>query len=430
MKQLLILLVLVIHVTAFAQTAEESFSRSELLQDFDFMLERIESTHPDIAYSLDTQVYGDLKAQVKLSLHDNMTMKDAWLSLSLVNPAFRDAHTGVLRPRVLLETVAGRLLPLHISVDGDSKLIAAQMHHPEIGSLPGVEILAINGVSADAIVQTLLPRMRGETTRLRALVLSRYFAEYFWLAFGGLDTFTVVITSADGPLHLEVSATDSLDESARFSYAALPDRFCLLQINTFEIQHQQEFEPFIDEAFAEIFTRQCDRLIIDLRQNGGGARELSNYLADYIADRPLSSSSQVKARITSANQALVPGSELGQVLDLPYQIPVPNSHDKANRFDGKTYLWIGPQTYSQAIVFAATMQDHQLATLIGQNSEGPANQTGQVQSIELPNSTLTAVAPLYIFTRASGQSGRAPLMVEVEIDDTTSLEEVVASLKP
>lgn len=103
MKHLLILFVLVTHVTALAQTEEESFSRSELLQDFDFMLERIESTHPDIAYSLDTDAYEDLKAQVKLSLHDNMTTKDAWLSLSLVNPAFRDAHTGVLRPRALLE---------------------------------------------------------------------------------------------------------------------------------------------------------------------------------------------------------------------------------------------------------------------------------------------------------------------------------------
>jgi len=105
------------------------------------------------------------------------------------------------------------------------------------------------------------------------------------------------------------------------------------------------------------------------------------------------------------------------------------------RFAGQVYLLIGPGTYSQAIAFAAAAQDHGVATLVGQPTEGPANQTGQVQMHVATHTKLQAMAPLYVFTRASGQSGSAGLLPEIPITDRPaqpmhSVDALLSHLQP
>ena len=61
------------------------------------------------------------------------------------------------------------------------------------------------------------------------------------------------------------------------------------------------------------------------------------------------------------------------------------------------------------------MQDHDVATLVGEQTEGPANQSGQVQRKILSATGFEALSPIYIFTRANGEKGTAPLYPDIEI---------------
>ena len=151
-------------------------------------------------------------------------------------------------------------------------------------------------------------------------------------------------------------------------------------------------------------------MIIDVRKNGGGARQLSDRLMAYLTTARYTPISAVKARIVAENHALIPGSQIGQVIEMPFAQWVEPTDELAHRFLGKSVILIGPASYSQTIAFAVTVQDFKIAQIAGTPTEGPANQTGQVQRFTLPESGLVVQAPLYIFTRPSGEIGRARLI--------------------
>jgi len=71
-------------------------------------------------------------------------------------------------------------------------------------------------------------------------------------------------------------------------------------------------------------------------------------------------------------------------------------------YKGESFLLINAVSYSTAIVFATTLKDNQLATLIGQATGGFANQTAQGNLYNLPNSELRAYVPTKILLRPNG----------------------------
>lgn len=396
---------------------KQSYSKAAITEDFDAFLNFVKGTHPDLSYSADLSELDETADNVRRSFHDGMTMREIWMEMARVNPSFHDAHVGLRRPVAALEVYqkqGGVLFPAQIVFGGNGVMRLG----PGVEGAAGAEVLSINGVGADAIVRTLLPRMRGETEALRRLVLGRYFSQYFWIAYGGFETYAVRINKNGRTRTLTLKAganSEPQEGETLFTYERIDSATGYLNVTTFEIEHKERFEDFLETAFAQIQQDGVTRLIIDLRENGGGARDLSDLLMAYLTDKPYSAISRVKARVTPENVKRIPGAKIGDVVSLPFKQPVSPPEAYPMRFDGDVYALIGGITYSQAIVFAATLQDYGIATLAGEKTQGPANQTGQVQKHTLANTTLEALAPIYIFTRASGDTSRQGVVPDFEI---------------
>ncbi|MHA7871410.1 MAG: S41 family peptidase, partial [Hyphococcus sp.] len=294
-------------------------------------------------------------------------------------------------------------------------------------------IIAINGVSTKDAVAHLLKRMRGETPELGRLVLQRYFPIFFWAEHGGFDAYVVRLEKENGRILTTRLAVEDAYAPADndFTYRALDDGVGYLKIDTFNIQQLDAFERFLESTFAKISASAIDKLIIDIRDNGGGANDLSDLLLYYLTDQAYSYISSVKARITEQNIELVPveGVAPGMVLDLPLQLPQTPPADLAHRFSGDVYVLTGPMTYSAAIVFATAVQDYNLGKIAGTAPVGPANQTGQVQLFVMPNTKIEALSPLYIFRRPNGNTSRSRMSVDIPIDqDPLDPEAAIAAL--
>ncbi len=399
-----------------------TFSRDQLVSDFDQLYAFMLNTHPDLYRSADAQVLTAAAKQVRGSLRAGMSLSEAWLAMAKINPLLMDAHSGIRRPVAAVDSLSDSsagLLPLTVVVgDGDRIRIGANSE-PTLGAYTGVQLVAINGVDSHAIVRTLMPRMRGESVTLRRLVLSRHFAAYHWLGFGGAATYELDLLVGEDVRRLKLSAQVQSEQlvADAFSYRLLDRGAAYLEVRTFDKAQQAEFASFLNTAFAQIKHHRAHNLIIDLRRNGGGAHELSDELMRYLTANPYSYTSAVKARVSSENIARIPGAQLGEIVDVPYRQTMVPPASEPLRFAGQVYLLIGPGTYSQAIAFAAAAQDHAVATLAGEPTEGPANQTGQVQLLAATHTKLEAMAPLYVFTRASGEVGSAVLEPEIDISD-------------
>ncbi len=402
---------------------EERFTKAEITADFDAFIEFVKTTHPDLGYSTDVSVLDTASSGIRADLQDDVTLREAWMSMALVNPVFGDAHTGLRRPVEALaayEAEGGVLFPAPVVFDGDGLLRIAPSASQSLGFVAGDEIVSINGELSTDIIATLMPRMRGESEAFRKLILELYFPQYFWIAYGGFEDYAVRVRR-DGRIKvvqpkLRASGEHS-DSEEMFSYETLDAETGYLNVKTFNIDYKDRFAEFISDAFAEIQNAGVKNLIIDLRENGGGAHDVSDLLMDYLTADAYSPISRVTARITEENVNRIPGAKLGDVVTVPFQLPVTPEKDKPLRFTGNVYALVGALTYSQAIAFATTLQDFDIAVIAGEETEGPANQTGQVQQRALPNTGLEALAPIYIFTRANGDTSRRGVIPDIAIEN-------------
>ncbi|WDI33254.1 S41 family peptidase [Hyphococcus flavus] len=399
--------------------SDPSYTHKQISEDFTAFMSFVRETHPDIQYSATIEELTKAEETVLASLKQSMTVRDAWMAMALINPYFKDAHVGVRRPVAALETYqsdGGLLYPGSVVVgDGGSLLVGPV--NPNTGLSTGDRIVSINGVRAEDILATIKPRMRGETEKLRQLLVERYFPEYFWIAYGGFDAYTVRVERNGRARTVKLKDSQqgkTIGEEDLWSYSVMRGNVGYLNVTTFGIEHRDAFEEFLSSAFSQIKADSVGKLIIDLRENGGGARDLSDLLMGYLTAEPYSAISSVKARVTEQNIGLIPGATLGSVVTMPFQQLVTPA-DNPLRFDGEIYVIIGAQTYSQAIVFAATLQDYSIATIAGEETEGPANQTGQVQLFTMPNTGIEGLSPIYIFTRASGDTSRSGVIPDVHI---------------
>jgi C-terminal processing protease CtpA/Prc len=197
----------------------------------------------------------------------------------------------------------------------------------------------------------------------------------------------------------------------------------LLKIKHFDLGKPSRF---YEESFDKMQLHKTKTLIIDLRNNPGGAiKEIANlysYLSDstYVFLNPY----EVASKTSLAEKS--PFSKaplLAKILLAPFYAPVvyfkthkdkngnyysSNSQSKPkpinkNAFKGKVYVMINGGTFSAASIISSNLKGSKRATFVGEETGGAHNGTvaGIMPIIKLPNSEinikigLLVVAPFY-----------------------------------
>ena len=405
-----------------ACAAEDTVPADAVAQDVAEWEDWLFATHPDPAFSMDVDAVHARFDAIAQNLEGRYTRREAWLALSPLNPMFGDGHITLRLPHedydaYLANGGAEFTLPVHLR--GGAPVVAETV--AETSRLQrGDTILAINGLDPRDLVARALARTNGDTAGLRTHLVETRFSQYLWALTGGAEAWTVTVQAPDGSTR-QITLDPALDRpGAEAENWALDFRgdAAVLTLNTFIPPLEESFKAFIDAAFAEIAARGSEILVIDISENGGGAHMLSDHLLAYLTDQRHTPLSAVTARVIAANQDLIPGSTIGDVVSMPYAQWIEPPAELANRYRGRTAFLVGAGTYSQAIVLAATAQDFDIAPVAGPGTEGRANSTGQVQLHRLANTDLEAAAPIYIFIRASGDRSSAPVVPDIPLSGT------------
>jgi C-terminal processing protease CtpA/Prc len=404
---------------AAAQADEPRFDSDAVAADVAEWQDWLFATHPQPEFSMDVEAVNARFAAIAGSLDGEYSRREAWLALSPLNPMFRDGNVTIRLPRedfaAYLEAGgADFTLPVRIA---DGGLAVADTVAAGSPFLPGDTILAINDRDPGELVAEALQRTNGDTPDLRAHLVETRISQYLWALTGGAEAWVLTVRTHDGdPRQIRLEpARDRAGEGQEDWSLAFRGTAAVLTLNTFAPTVEAEFDAFIDAAFAEIAERGTQILVVDISANGGGAHMLSDHLLAYLTDRRHTPLSAVTARITEQNQALIPGSQIGDVMSMPFARWVEPPAELANRFTGRTAFLVGTGTYSQAIVLAATVQDFGIAPVAGPGTEGRANSTGQVQLHRLAHTDLEVAAPIYIFIRASGDTSDSPVVPDIPL---------------
>lgn len=420
--------------------ADTTISPRQFKADIRAMLAGIEATHPQLDYTVDLDKLHQSVANLVAHAQQPLSRDEAWRRLATLNPVFSDGHLLVGFAdwhKQASDHLAGggSFFPYEVHVDSAGKLTILSGLGGSHADLQGREISAIKGVPASAVAAALLARTHGDTPAFRAALLSRRWWWYYWKVYGAPARFELTLAGA-APSSSSVPASDATPDvlqddrsfERNFQFRLISPHAALLTIKSFYWKDKPRYFAFMKNAFARIKAAQVTTLVIDIRDNGGGDDDMwMRGILQYVADKPYRWASTYKKKIIEKYRDA--GETDGEVktgtIDNLIQ---PEPHNPL-AYRGKTYVLIGPYTYSSAILFTNVVEDYGFATVAGTGGAAKRGQTGGIQSIVLPNSGLVLTSPRFYLLPPSGGSGLELVEPQIPLhDDPLHPEQAVHAL--
>jgi hypothetical protein len=403
------------------------FTPEQLRADLRFVQDAVASTHPDPGFSADTEQLRQTYQRIDARLNKPMTRDEAWRLMATLNPVYADAHMALTQPDAAGQSAAllaggGGFFPYEVVVDAQGGLAIRAELGGAASALGGVRIERINGVPARRIVAELLERCHGDTAAFRADLLSTRWPFLYWKMYGDVAEFDLL--TADGR-HLRAAAGGTMPAylagqsqfDRQFRFELLPGGTALLTVNTFSWPDKKQFTDFTERAFARLREAKVKTLLIDVRANGGGNDDMwMDGILRYLADKPYRWASSYKKKVIKGRESAT--EKLGDVIDGTIDRWVPAPPDDPLHFGGATYVLVGRNTYSSAILFSNVVQDFGFAKVAGAAGTARTRQSGGTQNFVLPGSGLTLGVPRLIFQRPSGAATPALVRPDLLLPDS------------
>ena len=405
-----------------SEVLNQTLSIKQMSQDIDALVNGTLERHPALLNYTDLNDIYMLASQLKKSLKQPLTRVEFFRVVGQLNHAFQDGHSFLIWPYQeynLLKENGHFTFPFEVKYTADNKLVLLNDYQNENQRLSaGASITAINDVPIQSLMTNLQRYVGGETERLRHHIVARRFPVMLWSIYGWVDHYDIEFDQQLVKVEKTQIWESDTQSKPDFYWEPLNDSTAYLYLGHFDTP-PDEFETFVDTTFAQLSEQNIKNLIIDIRDNPGGNTDTVTYLASYLANKPFRLVSSLQEKLNQGNRGWFGyKGDVGEITTQEWT-DWENATSSPNRFDGKSFLLVGPISYSAAIVFATTLQDNQFATLIGETTGGFANQSAQGNLFNLPNSQLRAYITTRLLIRPNGNKARTHVVPEYIVETTS-----------
>lgn len=427
---------------------EKRYSKSELTEDLEFLFNTLEEIHPNLYLYTDKIVIDSLRTYISQYINSPLTSLGFWKLVAPAVAELGDGHTTVSLPyahRKKYLDQEGKIIPFDVQINNNNLYIKSNFSSDSTLA-NNSKIISINSIPAKSIIENLRQYKSGEMASFVDKQIEWQFKPLLWAHYGFEGPFIIEYISSlnDQSYHksfpgVTFAKLDSVQAKQNkskpiykaWTYQILPDEnIGIIDLNSFF--DKKGFKKFLKSTYSEIQKEGIENLIIDIRNNAGGADAVAGLLVDYIAHTPWVLVSKAEVRINNqllsdlpwfirwlppkpsiriagmlnhyTNIATIEDSttEQGVVIYTIYTKPHKQKRNPL-RFKGNTYLLINGGSYSMSVMFAAIIQDHGFGTLIGEETGQPANPYGGVYYIRLPNTQLAISTSTARAFRPSGE---------------------------
>lgn len=346
--------------------------------DLDVLLAELPSRHVDAFHTTDQAAWEAEVASAR-SGADGWSDEQGFFALSRLVALVGDGHTAVLWPKPL------ERYPFAVSRFSDGLFVTATSFDNR--DLLGGRLLAVDGVPVSDILASGTAFVSGDTDDARQLRVADVINAPGLLIAADLerpDPGTITVESGPRtvvrPVEASVTALNTVGQDPDRVPLLIEDRpgspywsVDITEADAIYVNYRQAVEaPDLSmEDFASFITDSADRigatrLVIDLRQNGGGNSTVLDPMIEALRNHPL-------------------GDDV--------------------------VVLIGQRTFSSAVLNAIALRDELGAVLVGQPAASAASHFGEVETFTLPASGAVIAYSVTYFDR--GETGA--LMPDVEV---------------
>lgn len=399
------LCLLIIGLFLSLQCNSQTLKKNDWVTDIDFLAKELPRKHYDFFTIKDKQEFLVELDKIKL-ISTKLSDFEVAIKLQQLIAGFGDSHTSINFGQLIDKN---NILPLHLYWFSDGLYILHTTQ--ENYEILGHQILSVNGFTLETItdsLSTLITKdnqaiIKNSIPKLLPLV---QVLEYFGFINGqeivlelmdinGIKKSHIIRPAEMTRQNRKMYKPDSLalcfrDERAFFiDYYQASDNIYYLQYNRcwskeLELQYgnaqnaekMPSFKEFEEKVFQTITKHSIDKVVFDIRFNGGG------------------NSSQVTEFVV----------KFAKILE--------------KKPETKIYVILGRHTFSSAILNAMDFKLITNATFIGEETSGKPNHFGEVKSFQLPNSGIKVNYSTKYFKRTDGKV--STLSPEIKLESSFS----------
>ena len=399
------LCLLIIGLFLSLQCNSQTLKKNDWVTDIDFLAKELPRKHYDFFTIKDKQEFLVELDKIKL-ISTKLSDFEVAIKLQQLIAGFGDSHTSINFGQLIDKN---NILPLHLYWFSDGLYILHTTQ--ENYEILGHQILSVNGFTLETITDSLSTLITKDNQAIIKNSIPKLLPvvqvlEYFGFINGqeivlelmdinGIKKSHIIRPAEMTRQNRKMYKPDSLalcfrDERTFFiDYYQASDNIYYLQYNRcwskeLELQYgnaqnaekMPSFKEFEEKVFQTITKHSIDKVVFDIRFNGGG------------------NSSQVTEFVV----------KFAKILE--------------KKPETKIYVILGRHTFSSAILNAMDFKRITNATFIGEETSGKPNHFGQVKSFQLPNSGIKVNYSTKYFKRTDGKV--STLSPEIKLESSFS----------
>lgn len=429
LKFLFLLFPLFIFSQCKCDPSKKKFTKEELVQDLHFIKEKIKTNHINPYSYINEETFDKEFVDIENKLDKKTKLVDFQKMIWPIFVNLSDDHASIDR-----FYVTNTAIPLNLKYYNNKLLLTDNFSSQNLDI--GDDIISVNNIKINEIIDKCSNYSLGNRTFKNQLTYNQFIylmenhcmindSYTFQFSSGKTVTFDKNSTKKDLPQYRINFQLDELNDGAvqHIKYRKIDDNNGYLEVNTFSFKGRTytEWKNDIDKAFDQIKQDNIKNLYIDVSKNSGGSVNIGKILIYRFSDKKYKSFTFKSNKSKDAEEQQKTYDKLDST---KRKIIFPEILQ--NRFKGKTYIIVGQRTFSAALIFATTVLDNNLATVIGETiEEGHPNHFGEVLKFQTPNTKLN-------FSISAGETKRPDetkpnqLIPNIEIDLTNKkIEDII-----
>ncbi len=416
-------------VYPFTVPPEESdlskgFSREELLEDLQYMIDTYIEVHPNLFFGFSREALNDNLEELRNSLSKPLNRLEFYKRIAPIAASFNDGHTMVPVPEeeyLKSDEIGDIRFPFSVDCSG-KKIILKVTSLDGYKSYVGRELLSVNREPVEEILDEMLSMLTGERIEFKCSCIPVLFSQLLFVLRGGVENYLLEITGDSSSETISVpgvsrehskiaSSANRQKRTEPYSFEVLNDHDCVV-LTLLSCDDEERFKEFCANLFSFLDQNKIGRLLIDLRHNGGGSSSIGDELCAYLTEKPVRQFKGMEMKISKKIKKLYTGKfrdnakfplnrlplSLLALLHPPfwkkagsiywYKVPETAPLDRSPRYNGKVYVITSQFTYSAAASLSTMIKAHNIGTLIGEPTGGNSSSYGDVFRFSLPNTKL------------------------------------------
>jgi hypothetical protein len=435
----------------------QTISVAEQHEDIRFFRKKMEKMYPGIGYYNSKEIYEKTLDSMAASCTAPIEIREFFKKMTCIWPILQDGHFSIDLPKKIIKK-EDKYLPFRLGFAEEKSFVRFDYTPDSLLGI-GTEILEINDQKVSKLVEKLAffsrggndgPSLEGSTARVK-LAFSAYFIEWF----GSQDSVKLWIKkeNSTGVEMMKIPGAILKENEKYFAkrYAKTPKsrpnlsyskidsipKTAIFTINTLGKYRKRDFfnlgfQRKTRRAFAQAERDSIENLIIDFRNNGGGAVSNCARVLKYIVPEKFDIFSKgmlKKGAFWSYSE------KAGFVFGVPFFF-VEHKKDKKtggwrdrNRkkkqykprkkhfFEGQIYFLTNGVSYSGAVTVPAIARSQDIGICVGRATGGAywGDFASRFETIKLPNSKIRVRIPLKKLNHVVDFEKNPTLLVEPDV---------------